>query len=84
MNCVIRHDYSKLRGKIREVFHTETRFAKELGISKVSLSAKLNGRLNFNLNEISKMSLIFNLKEKEMFEYFFQRKPDNLVLPKDA
>jgi len=75
MNSIIVFDYSKLRGRIREVFHTETRFARELGISKVSLSAKLNGRQNFSLNEISKMSHIFNLKEKEMFEFFFHQKP---------
>jgi len=74
MNSIIAYDYSKLRGRIREVFHTETRFARELGISKVSLSGKLNGRQNFTLNEISKMSQIFNLKEKEMFEYFFHLK----------
>ena len=84
MDSVIRYDYSKLRGKIREVFHTETRFAKELGISKVSLSAKLNGRQNFTLNEISKMSLIFNLKEKEMLEFFFHRKPEIIGLQKDS
>ena len=84
MNSIIEYDYSKLRGKIREIFHTETRFARELGISKVNLSAKLNGRLNFSLNEISRISRIFNLKEKEMFDYFFIRKSAKPGLREDG
>ena len=74
MNNIIKYDYSKLRGKIREAFQTESSFAKKLGISKQGLSSKLNGRLNFNLHEISRMSLIFKFREEEMFEYFFRRK----------
>jgi transcriptional regulator with XRE-family HTH domain len=76
MNSIIKYDYSELRGRIREVYHTETRFARELGISKVSLSAKLNGRQHFRLSEIGKMSHIFNMTEKEMFDYFFHQTPN--------
>ena len=36
-------DYSKLRGKIKEVFGTQAKFAKAMGMSTVTLSAKLNG-----------------------------------------
>ena len=35
-------DYSKLRGKIKEVFGTQAKFAKAMGMSTVTLSAKLN------------------------------------------
>ena len=35
-------DFSKLRGKIKEVFGTQEKFAKAMGMSSVSLSAKLN------------------------------------------
>lgn len=35
-------DYSKLKGKIKEVFGTQSAFAKAMGLSGVSLSSKLN------------------------------------------
>ena len=39
-------DYSKLRGKIKEVFGTQAKFAKAMGMSTVTLSAKLNGTVH--------------------------------------
>ena len=47
-------NYSKLRGKIKEKFATQSAFAKELGISSVSLSAKLNNRVEFSQMEMDK------------------------------
>lgn len=45
-------DYSKLRGKIKEVFGTQAKFAKAMGMSTVTLSAKLNGTAsNMTLTE---------------------------------
>lgn len=39
-------DYSKLRGKIKEVFGTQEKFADAMSMSTVTLSAKLNGRVD--------------------------------------
>ena len=37
-------DYSKLRGKIKEVFGTQEKFADAMSMSTVTMSAKLNGK----------------------------------------
>ena len=47
-------DYSKLRGKIKEVFGTQAKFAKAMGMSTVTLSAKLNGTVQFTAPEMNK------------------------------
>ena len=44
-------DYSKLEGKIMEIYKTNYKFAEAIGISKASISAKLNkGRFYTNRN----------------------------------
>ncbi|MDO5696203.1 MAG: DUF739 family protein [Eubacteriales bacterium] len=46
------YDYSKLRGLIREHYGTQGKFAKELGLSTVSLSGRLNNQLTFKQSEM--------------------------------
>lgn len=46
-------DYSKLRGKIKEVFGTQEKFADAMSMSTVTLSAKLNGRVNWTQAEMN-------------------------------
>ena len=41
------YDYSKIRGKIKEVFGTQAAFADAMKMSTVSLSEKLNNKVNF-------------------------------------
>ena len=55
-------DYSKLRGKIREVCGTQDAFASELGIGRVSLSQRLNNQLEFSQDEIFKCCDILGSK----------------------
>ena len=40
-------DYSKLKGKIVEVFGTQSNFAKAVGMSERTLSCKLNNKIPF-------------------------------------
>lgn len=67
-------DYSKLRGKIREICSTETSFASMLGLSTVSLSAKLNNRTGFTESEILNSCDILGIDRNEIALYFFNRK----------
>ena len=67
-------DYSKLRGKIREVCGTQDTFASELGIGRVSLSQRLNNQLEFSQDEIFKSCDILGIKKIEIPEYFFNLK----------
>ena len=67
-------DYKKLRGKIREVFGTQENFANALGISKVSLSLKLNNTRDFTQGEISKAAALLEIKPSDVPAYFFAQK----------
>lgn len=70
------YDYSKLKGKIRECFSTQSDFAQMLEISDTSLSNKLTNKTFFNQDEIQKSIDIFKLNPVETIEYFFTIKVD--------
>lgn len=70
------YNYSKLKGRIRESFSTQSEFAKRLNISDTSLSYKLNNRTVFDQDEITDCIEIFNLNPKETMEYFFTLEVD--------
>ena len=67
-------DYSKLRGKIKEVFGTQSSFAKGMGLSSVSLSSKLNGSTNFTQVEINKACELLSIPVEFIPVYFFTEK----------
>lgn len=62
-------DYSKLKGRITEVYSSRTQFAKDMGMSENSLSYKLNKKRDFTLSEIIKAVEL--LKINDINEYFF-------------
>jgi hypothetical protein len=65
------YDYSKLRGKIREVYKTQSNYAKDLGIGRVSLSKRLNSQLQFSQDEILNSIKLLGLNNKDIPSYFF-------------
>lgn len=67
-------DYAKLRGKIKEVFGTQTKFAKAMNISTVTLSAKLNGTVPFTAPEINKACELLGIAVEFIPIYFFTEK----------
>ena len=66
--------YSKLRGKIREVFGTQEAFAEAMGISTVTISQKLNGKVEWKTSEIVKACELLGVPLADNAEYFFMRK----------
>ena len=46
---------SKLKGKIAEAGYSQRSLAQELGISKNTLNAKINGKTPFNTVEIERL-----------------------------
>lgn len=64
-------DYSKLKGKIREVCGTQEEFAQKIGIGRVSLSQRLNNYLDFSQNEIKKACEVLGLNDSDIPTYFF-------------
>lgn len=67
-------DYAKLRGKIREVFGTQEAFANAIGLSSVSLSARLNGKLEWRSDEIAKACAVLGIPLVDNSAYFFTKK----------
>lgn len=67
----MKFNYSKLRGKIREVFGTQEVFAENLGIGRVSLSQRLNNILEFTQQEIFKSCSLLGIPLEEISLYFF-------------
>lgn len=61
-------NYSKLQGKIKERFNTQSAFAQALGISSTSLSKKLHNKTEFTQSEIKKAGYLLDI-EPEL--YFF-------------
>ena len=68
------YDYRKLRGRIREVCGTETKFANQLGIIRVSLSKRLNCELEFSQDEIRRSCEILGIEPSCISSYFFKTK----------
>jgi len=67
----MKFNHSKLRGKIREVFGTEQKFANALGVSHTTISMKLLGRNKFTQDEIEKARSLLNIQPESIHDYFF-------------
>lgn len=63
--------YNKLRGRIREKFGTQEKFAEKLGMSKTTLSLKLNNISEFNQKEMFDAMRALELDPALVNEYFF-------------
>lgn len=72
-------DYIRLRARIREKLGSDIVFAARLGISKTSLSLRLNNQLRFSQNDIYKSMRILQIRPEEIGSYFFVRPPKGEV-----
>lgn len=63
--------YSKLRGKIKEVFGTQEAFASAIGINAATVSGKLNGRSDWTRKEVEGACVALGIPMEEMHIYFF-------------
>lgn len=64
-------DHSKLKGKIREIFGTQSAFSEAMGLSCTSISAKINGHTPFSQDEIYTAANLLGVKITEIDAYFF-------------
>ncbi len=67
-------DYSRLRGKIREVFGTQDKYAEALQLSRVSVSQRLNNLLEFSQEEMYRSADLLGFHYSEIPNYFFVTK----------
>lgn len=66
--------YAKLRGKIREVFGTNERFASAMEMNPATLSSKLNNKTPWVREEIEKACVLLGIKLEDVHLYFFSVK----------
>lgn len=63
--------YSKLRGKIREVFGTQEAFAAAMNMNTATLSGKLNGKTDWTRVEMEQACSLLGVSMMDMHSYFF-------------
>lgn len=67
-------DYSKLLGRIKEKCGSQKEFARVLGISEGTMTAKLTGKTYFTQSEIEQSRTILDLEPGTISTYFFTEK----------
>ena len=70
----IMYNYSKLKGRVTECFDTQENFANAMGMSRVSISQKLNNISYFSQYEIDKACESLSIDIAEIPTYFFTHK----------
>lgn len=70
----IQYDYSKLNGKIREVFGKCSAFAAAMNMSERTLSLKLNNKRYWKQPEMELACSLLGISHIEMWDYFFVQK----------
>ena len=75
-------DYSKLKGRIKEVCGTQTDFARGIGLSETSISNKLNNNVDWKQEEIEKAINVLQLPSEEIHTYFFTKKVEKITTNK--
>lgn len=65
------YDYSKLNGRIKEKFGTQSAFALAVGLSERSLSLKLSSARGWKQEQIMRAIDTLGLKQKDIQPYFF-------------
>lgn len=64
-------EYGKLRGRIKEKCGTQNVFARDIGLSEVSVSNKLNNNVEWGQEEIEKAVKVLSIPPNEIHSYFF-------------
>lgn len=70
----IEFDFSKLRGRIKEIYGTQTAFAVAMLMNEATLSNKLNNNVEFSPKEIIRACFLLSIDLKEVNIYFFTPK----------
>ena len=67
-------DFSKLRGKIKEIYETQSAFAVAMLMNEATLSNKLNNNVEFSPKEIVRACLLLSIDLNKVDKYFFTLK----------
>ena len=67
-------DYSKLLGRMKECGYTQEKMAQAIGISKGTLSQKLNNKANFYHPEMQQICELLKITGEDVYAIFFTLK----------
>lgn len=67
-------DFSKLIGRIIEVFGTRKAFAEAMGFTPEQLSRRLNNQTQFDSDEMAKAIDLLEIPPQEIYAYFLTPK----------
>ena len=67
-------DYSKLYGKIKEIFGTQEAFAEAIGMSRTAINARLKQSVEWKSPEIFKACEVLGIPLADSHLYFFSLK----------
>lgn len=70
--------YNKLRGRIVEKFGSQERFAEEIGLSNVSVSKKMTGKVQFTQSDIVLWCEKLGIPLEDAGTYFFYSESSNI------
>jgi transcriptional regulator with XRE-family HTH domain len=70
---MMKFDYSKLLGKMREYGYTQEKLAKAIGINESTLNTKLNNKTYFTTKEIDKICELLDISNAEIGIYFYSK-----------
>ena len=70
----LKFDYSRLLGKIKEKCGTQNEFARQMRMSRTSLSKRLNNLIDFTADEMLRACKILDISDADIPLYFFTAK----------
>lgn len=71
-------NYSKLKGRVVEVFGSQIEFAKAMDWSERTLSLKMNGKVSWKQSDICKAIELLRLSIDDVQDYFFAMEVQNI------
>lgn len=71
-------NYNKLRGRIVEIYGSQTEFAKAMDWSERTLSLKMNGKIPWKQTDIVTAVRLLGLSDSDIQEYFFTVEVQNI------
>lgn len=71
-------NYNKLRGRIVEIYGSQTEFAKAMQWSERTLSLKMNGKIPWKQTDIVTAVRLLGLSDSDIQEYFFAVEVQNI------
>lgn len=66
-----KYNYDKLKGRIKEMYDTQEKFAAAISVSVTTLNYKLNNKKSWSQNDIYNSIIALKINKEEIQEYFF-------------